>query len=484
MKQTINNIIKHSTLLFPCAILLIVAVFNSFMYTGLTEDGAHHFFEALTCDNFLLGHEGINIFPYNLRYFPNILSHISVGIAASCFCIFDIKYLVYIFTFVSYLQPIIFLVIIYFNIPKNKKDNYQIILLSFLMCFVFMTYQIWSENLMTGLFLWIIFVIYYYIDFDKLTVFNKFCIAIFSFMLISSHQMVSFFIPILFIIAVKKHINTHKIMISSHIVLGLSYIFFVCALVFNIQYMFSLANVYKDYVTLNSFFNIDFLMFFISIMIVLIISLFKYNKKYNLIKYFVLFVVSVYILYLLLFDIPIQGKFPSRIIGFYIPLFFLMLIICIDFFKITIEYKYIRIINAVLCLLILLNTVHYGLFWKQYLKSINQYIVDNKMITVRLDEQQENSYPILAEINDEQRYYPVKFYTCHPKYILYILIFIEKLFNKYNFKDYVSIKTSQSYLCNDPNHPTTHFIIRKKNVLKKFNIDVDSFVKLNNSRLL
>lgn len=149
----------------------------------------------------------------------------------------------------------------------------------------------------------------------------------------------------------------------------------------------------------------------------------------------------------------------------------------------TIEYKYIRIINAVLCLLILLNTVYYGLFWKQYLKSIDKYIVDNKMINVRLNEQQENSYPILMGINEEQKYYPVKFYTCHPKYILYILIFIEKLFDKHNFKDYILIETSQSYRCNDPNHPTTHFIIRKKNVLKKFNIDVDSFVKVNNSIL-
>ena len=480
MKKIFNIIIKYSSLLLPGIILLIIAIFNSFMYIGLVEDGAHHFFESLTCDNFLLGHEGINILPYNLRYFPNILSHISIGIAVNCFGVFDIKYLVYIFTFASYLQPIIFLGIVYFNIPKNRKDNFQIILLSFLMCFAFMTYQIWSENLMTGLFLWIIFVIYYYTDFDKLTVFNKFCIVIFSFMLISSHQMVLFFIPILFIIAVKKHINTQKIMISSYIVLILSYVFFAVALVFNIPYIFSLTDVYKDYVTFSSFFNIDFLLFLILIMIALILSLFKYNKKHNLMKKVILFGVSVYILYILLFDIPIQGKFPSRIIGFYIPLFFLMFIICIDFLKITIEYKYIRIINAVLCLLILLNTVYYGLFWKQYLKSINQYIVDNKAITVNLDEQYEGSYPILTGINDKQKRYPVKFYTCHPGYILYILIFIEKLFNKYNFKDYISIKTPKSYRCNDPNHPTTHFIIRKKNVLKKYDIDVDSLVKVNN----
>ena len=171
--------IKNLSFLVSVIVLTIVSVFNSFMYVGLLEDGAYRFFEALTHDRFLLGSGHFDCIPYNLRYFSSIVYHFAVGFSVNCLNILNIKYLLYLFTFFSYFRYVIILIIIYLNLPKNKKHNFEIILLSFLLTFTFTSYQIWAENLMTGLFIWVLFAIFYYVEFNELTLFNKICIVFF-----------------------------------------------------------------------------------------------------------------------------------------------------------------------------------------------------------------------------------------------------------------------------------------------------------------
>ncbi|MDD5022445.1 MAG: hypothetical protein PHR82_10015 [Endomicrobiaceae bacterium] len=479
--------IKHLSFLVCGIVLTFVAVFHSFMYSGLIEDGAYRFFEALTSENFLVGMSGSERIPYNVRYFPSILSHASVGFSLHYLGIFNIKYLLQIFTFFSFFKFLIVLVVIYFNLPRNKKEIYEVILLSSLITFTFASYQIWAENVMTGLFIWVLFAIFYYVDFDKLTTFNKFCMVIFSFVLISAHQMVLVFIPVLLIIAIKKNISARNLKISSRIALEISYIFLVFAIIFNIFTMFGSdsAEHYtgqtQKYMSISLLLeNTDFALFCSGIMLILLLSFFKSNKKYDYAKYFITVVFGFYNLNLFLFQIPTYSKFTNVTLGFHIPLAFFMLLICIGFLKIKLEYKYMRIINLTLCLLICLNSIHYGLSWKRYLTNINEYIIKHEKITIAFSDKKRWRYPI--EMSEGEP--PMIYKTCHSRYILYILVFMPYLFDKYNFDNFIALKTPKGYRCNDPKHSTTYFIIQRKDILKKIGIDIDSCVRVNKDYLL
>ncbi|MDD5022507.1 MAG: hypothetical protein PHR82_10345 [Endomicrobiaceae bacterium] len=488
MKKILN--VQNWTLLAFCIVMTLVAVSNSFTFVGLIEDGAYRFFEALTCENFILGMSGSETIPYNVRYFPSILAHASVGFSAQYLGILNIKYLLYIFTFMSYFKWIICLIIIYLNLPKDKKEIFEIILLSFLITFTFTSYQIWAENIMTGLFIWIPFVIFYYVDFDKLTVFNKFCIVIFSFVLISSHQMVLVFIPGLLIIAIKKNISARNLNISSRIALEISYIFLVFAIIFNILSMFGgLSDNYtgqtQKYMSITLLLeNTAFVLFCSGTMIILLLSFFKNNTKYDKVKYFITVIFAFYIFHLFLFQIPTHSNFSNVTLGFHIPLFFFILMIFIGLFKIKIEYKYIKLINLALCLLICLNSIHYGLFWKRYLTNINEYILKNENITITFSDKRIWKYPTVMGIGADVANNLIQYRTCHPKYILYILIFMPHLFDKYKFNNFISLKTPKDYRCNSTKHTTTYFVIQRKETLKQFGMDVDSYVRVNKKYLL
>ncbi len=197
---------------------LFIAIFNAFMHIGIIEDGYHHFWEALLAENIWIGHDGTTAFPFNSRYFPSLIQHFSVGILV-LLGVTNIKILLFVFTVTSYLLPVIILLIIYLNIPREKKNCFEIILLYFFTCMNFMIYQIWTENFLTGLFLWVIFVIYYYNDFDRLSKFNLLTLVLFSICLISSHPMTAVFVVPMIIFAIIKQYRTKNISSSTKAIL-------------------------------------------------------------------------------------------------------------------------------------------------------------------------------------------------------------------------------------------------------------------------
>lgn len=351
---------------FCIIVLVVIAVFNSFIQIGIIEDGSHHILDAILSDNCIVGHEGFLSFPFNSRMFPTYLPHISVGLAKN-FNVYDINVLSSIFTFVVYFAPIIFLLFILFNIPKNKKENFEIILSSFLVCFLFMEYHIWTENINTGLFLWILFVIYYYIDFDKLSKFNIFSVLIFSFFVISSHPMAIAFVLPFILFGAKKLFSTKNIDVARRIVIIISLCLLVCALIFNLYYLFYPIAFPDDYFKFKVFCNVQFIVFAVSICSVLVLSCF--NNKLSKVL-FILF--SFIILCSLIFQVDSSIGYPYRTLGFYVPIVFMLFIIFKDRCNININYNYFKILNCVLVLVILCNSISIGIRWTKKTNYIKQ----------------------------------------------------------------------------------------------------------------
>jgi len=444
----IKKYIKENiSMLIVLICFLFVAVFNAFMNIGIIEDGCHHFWEALIAENIWTGHEGVNTFPFNSRYFPSLMQHLSVGVLA-LLGVTKIKILLFVFTLVSYLLPPVILLFIYLNIPKNKKNSFETILLYFLTCMNFMIYQVWTENLFTGLFLWIIFVIYYYNDFDKLSKFNLISLIVFSTCLISSHPIAAVFIVPMIIFAIVKQCKTKNISCSTKNILILSYIFLFIAFVFNLSFIIKPIYPKEDYFLFEFFKEPAFKSFFTSLIIVLIISLIN-NKKLKYVFCFITVLLCFVILNFMFLEIKSSSGYMYRVLGFYVPLFLMSFILFKDFFKLVMDYNYIKIINVLLIFIFVFHSVHYGLLWNKYLIDVKNIITTNEKI-------------------DFLNISKIELFHFHT--LPYDLIFIPALFN---VEQYCKIVVSENSLL----YGHTKKIKRYEDRLAKFNIKADNFIK-------
>lgn len=357
----------HLKKYFYVYIFIIIAIFNSFIQIGIIEDGSHHLIEALLADNPISGHEGGTTFPFNSRMFPTYLPHIFVGYAAFLE-ITNINVLVSLFTFIVYFSPIIFLLFAFFNIPNEKKENFEIILLSFLICFLFMEYHVWTENINTGLFLWILFVIYYYVDFKNMSKLNSVSLLLFSFIIISSHPMVVVFVLPFIFFGLKKFINTYNMDIKKKFVIITSFCLLFCAFVFNLYYLFYPIALPDDYFKFENFINKQFLVFLFSVFVILAVAIFNEKKPLKILFYAFICV----LFYNLIFKVDGSFGYSYRTLGFYVPLFFMLFIVFKDRLNLKLNYKFLKITNIVLVTIILFNSINTGIVWNKSLNNIKK----------------------------------------------------------------------------------------------------------------
>lgn len=442
-------------------VLTLISIINSFTHIGLIEDGVHHFWEALTSGNIWIGHEGFSYFPYNSRFFPSILPHLGTGLAIK-FGILDISSLLFIFTFISYLSPMIFLGIIYLNLPKGKKEYFDIILLSFLICITFMIYQIWTENLITGLFLWIIFAVYFYCDFNKLSYLNIFSLIVFPVALISSHPMVVVFIPILLFIGIKKYINTVHKKLNVKIILTYSFIILTIAFVFNLYFILHpIFNATTEYLQGGVFYSAKMIRLSLSILLILFIATAK-NIKNKKVYNFAYLIIAVNIIDNIIFNIPSSDGYIYRTVGFYSVLFFMIVLIIFRYIK---YIAYIKITNTLFLILLLVNCLNYTKIWDRYLSNINAYFIEKRQITVLYDSN-------LNVFTSQPVFFQVYHYHLHP----FVLILMPELFeHSQNAKLTVNIISSSEKLIQFYNKNLTE----RTSILKKFGINIDESVKID-----
>lgn len=439
-KNIFYKFFDTNILFFLIFSFILISIYNSFMFIGIIEDGHHHFWEAITSVNPLVGHEGFNNFPFNSRLFPNFLSH-SIVSFISKYNICNIRNLLYIFTFVSYITPLFFLILIYFNLPKKHKNIFEFITLSFLLCLLFMMYQIWTENLLTGLFIYGLFTIYNYSDFNNLSKTNLISLPLFSIFIISSHPMVTIFIPILLLISIEKYIKGKNINLRTKIILLISFILLIYAFLFNCYYILNPIFLENSYFNFSIFFSYKYILFFLPILLIIILSVFRFNK--NITKPILIILLTLLFL-ISIFNFPPNLSFNFRTVGLYFPLIFLFFLLFLYIRNISINYNLIHILNIVLMLIIIINTIYYGSKWNNYIKELNTKI--------------QNSH--ILKLNDI-----AKFDLAHDHAFAFIFIYVYYCFNNKN--DVVlHIEKTNNWLSR---HIETQ-IINKNNIPKYMNV--------------
>lgn len=379
MKQIFKILKKHFSIILVSSCFFIIAVINTHSHIGLILDNSRQFFASLVFNDILYGSENIGNYQYIVRYFSTMLPQFSV-IFSIFIGIVDIKYLLSIFTFWVYFSPIIFLSIIYINIPKDKKETFEIILLSFLVCTVYMKYVMLAESLFSSLFLWIIFIIYFYINYDKLKLFNLITLMIFSIFLISSHPNVVVFIPMLLFFGINKYFKTKNISPPNKIVLISSFIILIIALIFNIYCILFPFSLFNDYWKFSMLRDLNFIYFISAIFSIIIISILKtkYDKYLKIIS--IIFFTIVF--YTVLQITPIQGVF-YRMLNLYLVFLCMLFLIFISVFKIKLKYTYIKIANIVLMASFLISTLIYANKNNRFNYEILEYMENNEKISIQ-----------------------------------------------------------------------------------------------------
>lgn len=450
MKAIIKILNDHIAIILPSVVFLIIAIVYSYVKIGFLGDFEKNFYLAITGDTIWQGSDYNGYSPLLSRYFPLMLSHLSVSISI-LLGLSNIKYLLTLFAFIVFFSHVIFLIIIYFNFPKDKKDIFMLILLSFLISFFYLQYFILTESFLAGLFIWIVFVIYFYVDFDKLSIFNSISLIIFSIFLISSYPSVVLFIPILLFFGITKYFKTKNIKKSSNIILLFSFIVLTFAFVFNVYCILSP----KSYLgsanfSLQMFKDLNFIAFMLSILVILFFSLFKDIKKYK--KIFITFTIifSLAIGYIVL-QIPPKLGHLYRALSFGIPFLFTLILICIAVFKINLEFIYIKIVNSGLIFWLLIGSLVYAKNINAHNLEIIDYMLNNQTIAIQKFQRKDTRY----------------------KFEIYYAILINPIFIKTNNNCKLLISRQ------DQHHTMLmEYISKKIFKLKKFGIDVDKLVEI------
>jgi len=443
------------------SVFFCLSVINSVCNMGLIEDGVHHFWEAITSGNIFLGHEGINSFPYNSRYFPSIFSHLITGVFVLSGVV-KIKFLLTIFTFISYFIPVILLYCVYLNINNNRKYIFEFILLSFLLEFLFLNYQIWTENFITGMFLWNVFVIYLCSDFSRLSKINLISLIVFPSFLISSHPMVVVFIPFLLIYAIYKHyVNKGNICKKNNIFLIVSYILLFIAFVFNIYFIinpiFAAAN---EYLNMSLFKNINVVKPFLFVILLFVLTSIKLKNK--IIKNLIYIIFLVVIFNSLFFNIEPNKSYVYRVLGFYIPLFFMIILFLITTFKTVYETIYFRILNILLLFVFVFNSVFYADLWNKFCLMSTNYLQENKYINIGYND----SYQLFTSQPQMFNLYHVHLYP--------IFIILLENMNGKNIECKINLSVPDDDMANFYNLN----VFNREKQLKNFSIELNKIISM------
>ncbi len=365
MKFPENLFKNHSTIIISCIVFLIIAFMYSYVKIGFLGDYEKNFCLALTGDSLWQTQDKDGVFlPHLSRYFPGMFPRLSV-VLSIFLGVTNVKFLLTLYAFIVYGFHVVFLTIIYFNLPKDKKNIFDIILMSVLFTFFYLQYFILSEIFLTQFFIWVVFVIYFYIDFDKLSVFNSLSLILFSVFLISSYPAVVSFIPIFLFFGIHKYFKTHNINKKRRITLIASFLILLVAFIFNIFYIFfPILPVKSSGLSLNMLKDQNFIMFSFYILLSLFFSFFKKNR-YKQIFITVIIIFSFLILNILLQIKPELGCL-YRLVGCISPLCFMGFLICLSLCKIKINFIYIKTVNLILMAILLIGTLI-------YIKSVNNY---------------------------------------------------------------------------------------------------------------
>ncbi|GAB1402121.1 hypothetical protein MASR1M68_10320 [Elusimicrobiota bacterium] len=448
--ERINKIVKnHISIILPSLVFLTIAIVYSYVKIGFSGDFEKNFYLALTGDTIWQGYDYNGYSPLLSRYFPLMLSHLSVSISV-LFGLINVKYLLSVFAFVVFSSHAIFLAVIYLNFPKDKKNIFSFILLSFLLSFFYLQHFILTESFLGGLFIWIVFVIYFYVDFDKLSVFNSISLIIFSVFLVSSYPSVVLFIPMLLVFGIIKYFKTKNITKSNSIVLFFSFFILTTAFLLNVYHIIT-PNSYLGSAnfSLQMFTDLNFIVLMLLVLAVLFFSLLQNIKRYKKILIICTTIFSFAMGYIVLQITPILGYF-YRTLSFGIPFLFTLFLIYTVVFKINLEFIYVKIVNFILLFCLLLGSLAYAKNINAHNLKIIDYMENNKTITIEKFQRKNTRY----------------------KFEIYYAILISSVFmENNNCKLLISLKDQHHTMLID-------YIGKKDAKLKKFGIDIYKFIEI------
>lgn len=346
---------------FICfAALSCISLFNAASLAGIWSDGVYWLCEFFD-KNIHLDHG---------RLFTHIILHLPDFLLKSL-SVTNLNMLVFLHGFWAYLSTVICLAAAYKVLPSEKKEWFVFPLLSYLICMIFSSYYIFNDShLAAGLF-WIIFSIYFFADFTKLSNTDLTILLTACFIFIRTYQSTLFFVPLLLTTGTIKFFKAKKDLSSNtSFLLLLSFALLAASFIFGFYYTANPTQ-YKLSEYTNSF-NALSSMHFTLFFWLFILTMMK-KEIYAEITVFCLFAYVMFSFVVKSNLIVIYAN-NMRILNLLVPLFSALFLVYLKSSTIKINFKKFKAVIFLLLIVFTANSFLFSAKINTYFKIMADYL--------------------------------------------------------------------------------------------------------------
>ncbi|MFA7073625.1 MAG: hypothetical protein WC234_00385 [Endomicrobiaceae bacterium] len=418
-------------------VLLLIALFNAANFIGIWSDGVYWLCEFFD-PHIHLDHG---------RLFTHIILHIPDFIF-KFFTVINIKLLIFTHGLWAYLGIILCMAAIYKVLPEEKKKWFCFPLISYLICMIFSSYYIFNDShLSAGLF-WIIFSVYFFNDFTKISDIDSIFLLTACFISIRSYQSILFFSPLLLSIGITKFIKTKKnIPYRTKYALSVSFVFLTAAFLYGFYYTVNPTQyILGEYLASFNALGAKHFVFFICLLLLTLI-----NK--NIYAEFTVFCLFAYALFTFIVnsDLTIIYANNMRILNLIIPFLSVLFLMYLKISTIKINFEKYKAVIVLLLTVFAVNSFLFSTKINFYFRNMADYL---------------KTAATLSKTSDFSAYLPekYKFMAKIDKNSLFEQSIIVQIL--YNNTDIIN-----SVILSDESSLENYRINRYENIIKKLNIN-------------
>lgn len=416
-------------------VLLCISLFNAINLIGIWSDGIYWLCETFD-PRIHLDHG--RLFTHIILHLPDFIFKFLSGT--------NLNVLIFFHGLWPYLSTILCLAITYKVLPAEKKEWFAFPLLSYLICMIFSSYYIFNDShLAAGLF-WIIFSIYFFKDFTKISDADSAILLTACFISVRSYQSILFFAPLLLSTGIIKFIKTKKdIHQRTKFALSISFILLTAAFLYGLYYTVNPTQyVLGEYLaSFNALLSKHFIFFIWMLLLTLM------NK--DIYAEIAVFCIFAYVIFSFVINSNLIMIYANnlRILNLIIPSFSALFLIYLTISTIKINFKKYKILAFLLLIVFTFNNFLFSTKINTYFKNMADYL---------------KTVSATVKVHDFTAYLPekYKFLTKIDENSLFEQsIIVQILYNNTNMIDSVILPEGSSL--------ENYRISRYKNIIKKLN---------------
>lgn len=351
--------------------LTVVFFINAFYSIAILNDGTFNFANIL-----------LNVLWDENRFFATFIVNLPMILAIKLGST-DFNLFIILQGFWFFFVTLICLFIAYANIPKEHRDKFQFVLLSYLICMNFVGTFFSSKSFLCAGLYWIIAVILIFEDFNIISYKKLSLLLIASLLMIKNYEWNVVFVTLFAIYHMFKIQKIHNRNAYIKIFLYISFFIFILTILLFAKNYF-LDKDFFLYIAKNPIreimIDLQLPQALAAILFMGIIVIVSFKKNKSKFVNFILFLCFCCLLFIFVNYNFLYSIASYRLFNFFMPLMFSVLILIIYKSKLFFNFKIIKLLNLILLIIFILNISVIAQKWNKSLDNIYHVLNTNKGI--------------------------------------------------------------------------------------------------------